>query len=70
MQQTQFGARGNPQVLIEGPAQPVERVEGLGLPPVPVKRDYQLPPPPFAHRATGHQALQPGVEQILERRFA
>src|SRR6266496_4491282 len=82
MQKAQFSTRNNSQVLIKAPPQPVERVQGLGLPPVAVKRDHQLSPPPLTQRAPGHQALKPGhdlvvtaecklrIEQILERRFA
>lgn len=82
MQVAQFGTRNHPQVLIEGPPQPVERLEGLGLPPVAIQRDHQLAPSPFTQRTTSHQTLQPGhdlvvtakrqlrVEQILTCRFA
>jgi hypothetical protein len=82
MQQAQFRTRNHPQVLIEDPSQPVERLEGLDLPPVAVERDHQLAPPPLTRRTAGYQALQPGddlvvtakrqlrVEQILEHRFA
>jgi hypothetical protein len=81
MQKAQFGTWDNSQVLIKDPPQSAERVQGLGLPPVAVKRDHQLFPPPLAQRATGHQTLKPGhdlvvaaerklrIEQILKRRF-
>ena len=65
MQKAQVGTRNNSQVLIKDPPQPVERVQGLGLPPVAVKRDHQLSPPPLAQRATGHQALKPGHDLVV-----
>jgi len=65
VQVAQFGTRNHPQVLIEGPPQPAERLEGLGLPPVAVQRDHQLAPSPLTQRTAGHQALQPGDDLVV-----
>ena len=82
MQVTQLSARIDPQILLKDPPQLAERAEGLRLPPVAVKRDHQLAPPPFTQRTTGHQGLKAAhhfvvaaqrelrIEQILQRRLA